>query len=111
MYVRDYLVLPLELRPHAPELRLCARGGDDVVHDVYVDVVEDDDVPVPRRTLHVVHDVAEDDAVLRRGDLHVGLDVREVVWSEDNRLKISNIHNSSPMVSFNKVCIYLFTLS
>ena len=48
-----------------------AGGGDDVVHDVDVDVVEDDHVPVGGESAAVVHDVAEDDAVLRGGHLRI----------------------------------------
>lgn len=40
------LVLPLKLGPHGPELRFCALRGLDVVHDVDVDVIENDDVGV-----------------------------------------------------------------
>ena len=82
-----YLVLPLELCPHAPELGLGAGGWDDVVHDVNVNVVEDDNIAVAGSALHVVHNVSEDDPVLRRGNLHARLDVREVVWSQNDRLK------------------------
>jgi hypothetical protein len=40
------LVFPLELRPHCPELRLSALRGFDVVHDVHMDVVENDNVRI-----------------------------------------------------------------
>ena len=37
--VDRHLVLPLELGPHLPELGLGAGRGNDVVHDVDVNVV------------------------------------------------------------------------
>ena len=46
MYMYTYLVLPLKLRPHLPELSVSAGGWLDVVHDVDVDVVEYHAVPV-----------------------------------------------------------------
>ena len=46
------LVLPLELCPHAPELGLGAGGGDDIVHNVDVNVVQHHHVPVPGSSLH-----------------------------------------------------------
>ena len=67
--VDRHLVLPLELGPHLPELGLVAGRGHDVVHDVDVDVVEDDHVAVGGGRAAVVHNVAEDDPVLRRSDL------------------------------------------
>ena len=70
--VDRHLVLPLELGPHLPELGLGARGGHDVVHDVDVDVVEDYHVSVGGGRAAVVHDVAKDDAVLRRCNLRSG---------------------------------------
>ncbi len=39
--VDDDFVFPFELGPHGPELYVGALGGEDVVHDVNVDVVED----------------------------------------------------------------------
>ncbi len=35
-------VLPLELGPHAPELRFVACSRFDIVHDVDMDITEDD---------------------------------------------------------------------
>mmetsp|Transcript_6423 Transcript_6423/g.12463 ORF Transcript_6423/g.12463 Transcript_6423/m.12463 type:complete len:1013 (-) Transcript_6423:147-3185(-) len=79
--VDRHLVLPLELGPHAAELQERAEGRRDVVHDVDVDVVEDDHVgPLGRggalrgALRVVVHDVAVDDARLGRGHLDVGPD-------------------------------------
>ena len=46
MIMVGYLVLPLKLRPHLPELGVSAGGRLDVVHDVDVDVVEYHAVPV-----------------------------------------------------------------
>ena len=62
--VHRHLVLPLELRPHGAELGLCAGGGDDVVHDVDVNVVEDHHVPVTGGAGHVIHNVAENNPIL-----------------------------------------------
>ena len=67
--VDRHLVLPLELGPHLPELGLGAGRGHDVVHDVDVDVVEDDHVSVGGGRAAVVNNVAEDNAVLRRSYL------------------------------------------
>ncbi len=75
--VKKNLVLPFKLGPHRSELRLGARGRHDVVHDVDMDVVEDDHVPVGDGAAAVVNDVAEDDAVFRRSHLHVGLDAEK----------------------------------
>lgn len=49
------LVFPLELRPHLTELRVGARRRHDVVHDVDVNVVENDAVSVTRCSRCVVH--------------------------------------------------------
>ncbi len=38
------LILPLKLSPHGPELRLRACGRLDVVHDINMEVVEDDNI-------------------------------------------------------------------
>ena len=62
--VDGHLVLPLELRPHGSELGLGAGGGHDVVHDVDVNVIEDDDVPVAGGARHVIDNVPEYDSVL-----------------------------------------------
>ena len=62
--VHRHLVLPLELRPHGAELGLGAGGGDDVVHDVDVDVIEDHHVPVTGGACHVIHNVAENNSIL-----------------------------------------------
>lgn len=68
------LVLPLKLGPHRPELRLVAIRWLDVVHDVDVDVVEDNVARDVRGSGAIVDDVAEDDTRLRRGDLDGCLD-------------------------------------
>ena len=86
--VDRHLVLPLELGPHLAELDLGADGGHDVVHDVDVDVVQDDDVAIGRGAAAIVHDVAEDDPVLRRGDLDVGLDRAKVQRAHDDWLRL-----------------------
>ena len=75
--LKSHLIFPLKLCPHGPELRLCARGWHNVVHDVYVNVVKDDNVPVASGAAAVVHDVAEDDPVLGWGHLHVGFDAEK----------------------------------
>ena len=62
--VDGHLVLPLELRPHGAELVLSAGGGDDVVHDVDVNVIEDHHVPVAGRTGHVINNVPENNSIL-----------------------------------------------
>ena len=62
--VHRHLVLPLELRPHGAELGLCAGGGDDVVHDVDVNVIEDHHVPVAGGASNVVHNVPENNSIL-----------------------------------------------
>ena len=53
--VDGHLVLPLKLRPHLSELCVVAGGRHDVVHDVDVNVVQDNTVSVAARTTHVVH--------------------------------------------------------
>ena len=75
--LKSYLIFPLKLCPHGPELRLCARRRHDVVHDVDVNVVKDDNVPVASGAAAVVHDVTEDDPVLGWGHLHVGFDAEK----------------------------------
>ena len=62
--VDRHLVLPLELRPHRSELGLCAGSGNDVVHDVDVNVIEDHHVPVAGRTGHVINNVPENNSIL-----------------------------------------------
>lgn len=51
---RDF-ILPLELGPHAAELGVRAGGWYDVVHYVYVNVVQDYAHPVTDRSRHIVH--------------------------------------------------------
>ncbi len=67
--VDGHFVLPLELRPHGTEIGAGAHGGGDVVHDVNVDVVQNDTVLVRvqrcRLACDVVHDVSKDYARLR----------------------------------------------
>ena len=82
-----YLVLPLKLCPHAPKLGLGAGGRHDVVHNVDVNIIEDDYIAVAGRPLHVVYDVAKDDSVLRRGNLDVCLDIGKIVGCQNNGLK------------------------
>ena len=62
--VDRHLVLPLELRPHRSELGLCAGGGNDVVHDVDVNVIEDHHVPVAGGAGHVINNVSENNSIL-----------------------------------------------
>ena len=62
--VDRHLVLPLELRPHRSELGLCAGSGNDVVHDVDVNVIEDHHVPVAGRSGHVINNVSENNSIL-----------------------------------------------
>ena len=54
-YTHTHLVLPLKLRPHLAELCVSTGGRLDVVHDVDVDVVQYDHVPVRRRPDDVIH--------------------------------------------------------
>ena len=49
------LVFPLELSPHLTELPVGARRRDNVVHDVDVDVIQNDAVSVAGSTRCVVH--------------------------------------------------------
>ena len=86
--VHDDLVLPLELDPHLSELVVGAGGRNDVVHDVDVNVIQHDTVPIGLRTADIVDDVPEDDSVLCRGHLDVRLDVREVVRRHGDRLRL-----------------------
>ena len=59
-----HLIFPLKFGPHCPEFCLSARSWHNVIHDVDVNVVENDDVTIGGRAGAVVNDVAEDDAVL-----------------------------------------------
>lgn len=49
-----YLIFPLKLCPHLPELCIGTGSGLDVVHDVDVDVTEDHAVSVASSTRDVV---------------------------------------------------------
>lgn len=51
---KAYLVFPLKLRPHLSEFCISAGGWLDVVHDVNVDVTEDDAVSVTGSSRHVI---------------------------------------------------------
>lgn len=62
-------VLPLELGPHASELRLIAVRGLDVIHDVDMDVVQDD--ARLDQALTFPEDIPEDDTCFRRRDLRI----------------------------------------
>ena len=55
------LVLPLELGLHGPELCLCAVCGLDVIHNVDVDVIEDDNLGISAVSA-IVDDVTKDHA-------------------------------------------------
>ena len=55
-----------------------------------MDVVEDDDVSVGDGAAAVVNDVAEDDAILGRSNLHVGLD------AENQRRDYKNLMQGQP---------------
>ncbi len=59
------LVLPLELSPHATELRLIHKRRLDVVHDVNMDVVENDVDAWIGAAVLVVDDVSKDNAGFR----------------------------------------------
>ena len=49
------LVLPFKLRPHLPELCVSARVRLYVVHNVNVDIVEYNTIPVGSRAHNVIH--------------------------------------------------------
>ncbi len=53
--VHRHLVLPLKLCPHLAELGVGAGCRNDVVHDVNVDVVQHNAVPITHRAAHIVH--------------------------------------------------------
>ena len=71
-----YLILPLKLRPHLPELGISAHCRLDVVHDVNVDVVQHDTVAVRSQTNNVVHCVCVEGGGERRGEGREGEEVR-----------------------------------
>jgi len=62
-----YLILPLKLRPHLPELCIGAHCWLDVVHDVNVDIVQHDTVAVRSQTNNVVHCEGEEEGGEERG--------------------------------------------
>lgn len=51
---KTHFVFPLKLRPHLSEFCIGAGSRLDVVHDVNVDVTEDDAVSVARSSRHIV---------------------------------------------------------
>jgi hypothetical protein len=51
----QYLVLPFKLRPHLSELRVGARSGQDVVHDVDMNVIENNTITITRSTRYVIN--------------------------------------------------------
>ena len=51
----SHLVLPLKLHPHLAELLISAAGRVNIVHNVDMNVVENNTVPVTRGTGYVVH--------------------------------------------------------
>ncbi len=69
-----HLIFPLEFGPHCSEFCFGARSWHDVIHDVDVNIVEDDDVTIGGCTGTVVNDVAENDAVFGGCNFHVGFD-------------------------------------
>ena len=50
-----YLILPLKLGPHGPELGVRAAGWHDVIHDVDVDVIQNDTHAVADSSANVIH--------------------------------------------------------
>jgi len=56
-----YLILPLKLRPHLPELCIGTHCWLDIVHDVNVDVVQHDTVAVRSQANNVVHCEGEEE--------------------------------------------------
>lgn len=103
--VDGYLVLPLKVLPHLTELGVRAAGRDDVIHDVNVYGIENHNVGVQRRVVYctdvesviskgdkrnastLLTYVAKDDAILCGGDLHVGLDIAEIVRRQYHRMR------------------------
>lgn len=74
MQCKPYLILPFEFRPHGTELSIGASRGNDVVHDVDVDIVQNHTVAVACPAADVIHDVAKNDAVLCGSNFHTSLD-------------------------------------
>lgn len=64
------LIFPLKLQPHASKLGLSAVGGVDIVHDVNVDIVENDAVHVKGRRA-IIYDITKNDTRFSRRDLRV----------------------------------------
>jgi len=66
-------VFPFELGPHRAEFQVGAVGWVDVIHDVYVDLVEYHHVVVGSKggclSCDVVHHVTKYDSILCRGNL------------------------------------------
>lgn len=54
----------------------------DVIHNIYVDVVQHHTVAITRRSSHVIHDISEDNSILGRRDLDTSFNISEVVWGE-----------------------------
>lgn len=75
------LVLPFEFGPHGSELRLRALRRLDVVHDVDVNIVENNDIGVDS-LLALVQYVAENDTRVGRRNLDGCLDVDKVVRAD-----------------------------
>lgn len=71
-------VLPLKFSPHAAELGLSAVRRVDIVHDIDMNVVQDDAVAISS-TLCVVYNVAKDNASLGGRDFDRCFDNEERV--------------------------------
>lgn len=54
-----YLVLPFELCPHLPEIRVGTGGRHNVVHDVNMNVVQNNTIAIPWAAWYIIHCQAE----------------------------------------------------
>ena len=54
-----YLVLPLELCPHLPEIRVGTGGRHNVVHDVNMNVIQNNTIAIPWAAWYIIHCQAE----------------------------------------------------
>ena len=76
------LVLPLKLSPHLTELGVGTTRGHDVVHDVNVNVIENDAVTVTRGAGDVVYceDRAPHKSYCKQSLLNYGKDRTELIY-------------------------------
>ena len=81
------LILPFELDPHLTEFVIGARGRNDVVHNIDVNVIQDHTIAIGLGTVHVVDDIAEDDTILGRRHFDIRFDIGEIMRSHGDRLR------------------------